>query len=250
MNDIEQILQDLGGRTQKAKMSPAEKNHYRNKLMQFMEKADAAAGLKPSLATFSEIFRSFFRKMNPAFLAAPLALAIGTGVVFAAQSALPGNPLYGLKINVIEQVQTGLAVSNYQKAKLDIVFVDRRLLEAEALAEQNKLTGELKHELYLHFEEKSAELMKEIDSLKNDHDDAAVTELNSSFDQTLQLHDKIIGVLREDFRTRVEGEASKNTPATIIKEPAQELDADNRKTQLQEEPAVLSPLPQIETEEE
>jgi len=188
--------------------------------------------------------------MNPAFLAAPLALAIGTGVVFAAQNALPGNPLYGFKINVIEQVQTGLVFSDQQKAKLDVVFVDRRLAEAEALAEQNKLTGELKNQLYLHFEEKSAELMKDIDSLKNDHDDAAVAELNSSFDQTLQLHDKIISVLKENTQVNVEGDNLENTIKTIIKDQPRVADTENRETQLQEEPAVLSPLPQVETKEE
>lgn len=201
MNDIEQILKDLAKRAQNIKMSPAEKSQHRNELMQFMEKAAAMPEVHADKTHLSPQGPGwFFRKMRSAYVAVPMALAVSAGVVFAAQSALPGDLLYGLKVGVIEKVQTGLVFSGQQKAKLDAAFAVRRLEEGEALARQNKLAGELKNELSSHFEEQSAKLMDDINSLKKEHDEATAAEIDSSFAQSLKVHQEIVDVLKENLQ--------------------------------------------------
>lgn len=71
---------------------------------------------------------------------AALVLVMGTGTAFAAQNALPGEPLYGIKVNVEEPIAGSFATSPEAKANWSTQLAGRRITEAEQLASQNKLT--------------------------------------------------------------------------------------------------------------
>jgi hypothetical protein len=73
---------------------------------------------------------------------AAFVLLIGsTGVTFAAQTALPGEPLYVVKVKVSEPIQGALAVTPVQKATWSNELADRRLSEASELAASNLLNA-------------------------------------------------------------------------------------------------------------
>ena len=66
-------------------------------------------------------------------------LVMGSGA-YAAEQSLPGDPLYPLKVNVIEPVRGLFNFSPQAQAAWDIQLANTRLAEIEKLAAQGKLT--------------------------------------------------------------------------------------------------------------
>jgi len=69
-------------------------------------------------------------------------VVLGTGTTYAAGGALPGSPLYAVKVGVNEPVRGALAFSNEAKVKFHTEVAEARLEEAEALASEGRLDSE------------------------------------------------------------------------------------------------------------
>jgi len=69
--------------------------------------------------------------------AAAAVLVMGSGTVFAADSSLPGSPLYPVKL-VTEDVRISMAGSDIQKATLYAEFAEKRVDEMTRLVETGK----------------------------------------------------------------------------------------------------------------
>jgi hypothetical protein len=104
-------------------------------------------------------FASFFTMKNAyAFAATLLLIATGT-VAHAAESSLPGEALYAVKVKVNEPLRGALSFSASAKAEWETKKLERRLEEAEKLALKGK------------FDSKAlAEVEKHIDRHFDDHD--------------------------------------------------------------------------------
>jgi hypothetical protein len=70
-----------------------------------------------------------------------VAVTLGGGVSFAAQGALPGDPLWGFKIGVNERMESALTFPEKEKAVLDIATAQRRIDEAARLAASGGLSS-------------------------------------------------------------------------------------------------------------
>ena len=75
----------------------------------------------------------------------------GGGLAYAAESSVPGDLLYPVKIHVTEPIRDVLAVTPAEKASWDATKAVRRLNEAEILANRNKLTPQYQNELEQNF---------------------------------------------------------------------------------------------------
>ncbi|HVW66275.1 MAG TPA: DUF5667 domain-containing protein [Candidatus Peribacteraceae bacterium] len=96
---------------------------------------------------------SFFSLRFGSVLAAVVVLiGAGSGISYAAESALPGDPLYGVKVHVNEAVQAGLAFSPAAKARVNAQIADERLHEAEQLAARGRLTTDASTSLVAAFQ--------------------------------------------------------------------------------------------------
>lgn len=95
-----------------------------------------------------------FQFMQRAFvpLLAVLVVLGGGGTAYASEGALPGDPLYSIKVGVVEPLRTTLAIGAEARAEAHLALAERRLEEAEALAAQGKLTEETTAELENNFE--------------------------------------------------------------------------------------------------
>lgn len=99
--------------------------------------------------------RGFLPRLAVGFLAAALfAAVLGTGAVAASGTALPGDPLYGLKRSV-ENVQLSTASSPTARQELQTEFEQRRLGETETLLKAGR--------------ESTAEFSGPIEALQPDH---------------------------------------------------------------------------------
>ena len=77
------------------------------------------------------------RKWLLAVASVLVVLLVGMGTVAVSTSALPGKPLYPIKL-AGEQVRLTLAFSDVGKAKLHIQFSERRVIEIAEMASQGK----------------------------------------------------------------------------------------------------------------
>ncbi|HEV3244731.1 MAG TPA: DUF5667 domain-containing protein [Candidatus Paceibacterota bacterium] len=120
-------------------LSELEKAAVREELRVFMRDHPAQV---PFSVRFFERFDSAIYNPRVQFTSAAVALvlAAGTGTAFAAQNALPGEPLYGVKVNVEEPILGSLATSPEAQADWNARLAAQRLSEAVQLAAQNKLT--------------------------------------------------------------------------------------------------------------
>lgn len=81
----------------------------------------------------------FNRRVPMPVLGILMALMLGTGTAFAAESSLPGEPLYPVKIHVNEELREALAVRAEQKAQWELERAHRRAAEALKAQERGKL---------------------------------------------------------------------------------------------------------------
>lgn len=70
-----------------------------------------------------------------------ITMLMGGGVAFAAETSLPGSPLYPIKTHVNERVRAAFAVNAEAKAELNSTYAEKRINEAERLQEKGKLTA-------------------------------------------------------------------------------------------------------------
>lgn len=142
---------------------------------------------------------TFFTYKNLVAIAAIIALIIsGGGTSFAAASSLPGDALYGVKINVNEEVKSLIAIGPDAKTKVEANRVKERLNEAEELSAKGKLTTRnqaiIKQNIKKHTttlkqnvailasEKKTEEATHVIDDLKNslDQHEAALHDISNA----------------------------------------------------------------------
>lgn len=142
---------------QNIRLSEAESQRAESVLREFMAahpvNMAAAIAQHEKKASRWTIVTSFFSFRYAPTLAAVLVLVLGTGsLTYAADSALPGDPLYVVKVAVIEEVRATFAVTPEAKAEWNTVRAERRMNEAQALASANRLTPEVSEALAANFD--------------------------------------------------------------------------------------------------
>lgn len=128
------------------RLSVEEKNMMKKALQMSMSQARTAV-LRPERRTVG-LF-SFFLGRPFAVSALSLVLVIGSslGVARAAEQALPGEPLYSVKIKVNEPLIASFKYSDTARREWEHERVERRMVEAETLAQEGKLGENEKNEI-------------------------------------------------------------------------------------------------------
>jgi hypothetical protein len=141
----EQKIVDFLDALRHVTLSKTEAQDMRERLAAYsdMHNAISAPIRSPFFSYFSQT-RSVFSRAS---FSRPL-IAIGmvlvilvgtTGVSYAAENSLPGQPLYAVKVSVVEPIQGALITQPVAKAQWQAELANRRLNEASTLAAQNNL---------------------------------------------------------------------------------------------------------------
>jgi len=105
----------------------------RRRVVARVRQEQAARGWFPRLSSiFSHSYMRRAAQLAVVFMMILGMLMMGTGVVFASQSAVPGESLYPVK-RMYEQVSISITADEVQRASLSVEFSQRRLIEAEVL---------------------------------------------------------------------------------------------------------------------
>src|SRR3569832_765032 len=140
-----QEMNDIFDGMRQESLNTSEKARMRNELMHFMSEHPVRAPFSVRAADMAASFGDFLAsrsqsRMRVLTMAFALALFVGIGTSYASEAALPGDPLYAIKVNFTEPIRGALAVSQAAKAQWNAQLVSRRLAEAESLAAEDKLT--------------------------------------------------------------------------------------------------------------
>ncbi|PIR85741.1 hypothetical protein COU14_02700 [Candidatus Kaiserbacteria bacterium CG10_big_fil_rev_8_21_14_0_10_44_10] len=164
---------------------------------------------EPSTVASPFVFSSMFMRDRVMVALASFVLIL-TGGGYAAAGSLPGDPLYGIKVNVLEPLALGLTFDETAKNEYKIELLQRRVTELQTL--------KLKADINLASEEESYHAAE-----RN------VTELEAS-------------AIYDNSGVNIEVEASINTYNSLISEPF------HLETKVMK--GVLTPSPDEEEDEE
>ena len=130
-------------------------------------------------------------------MAAALMVVLGTGTVYAAGGALPGDTLYAVKVSVTEPMREVLAFSQTAKADFHTNVVQERLEEAETLVSQGRLTESTTKALEENLNKHVAAAQTITKTLAEGDPDTAA-DMATALDSSLSAHGAILARLGDD----------------------------------------------------
>lgn len=210
MKQVERFIRDA----EPVRMTAREKALIRERLSAFMA-ANPAVEAVPSpyvVATgWTNVFSLQMVKASYVRALAAIVLVLGTGMSVAAEGALPGEPLYAVKVNFNEQVAGILALSPEARAEHETSLAEKRLKEAASLSAQGRLTTEARTVIENDFENHVENIERETAKLASRDDLRTAVAVKSDFESALRVHEKVL--LELDDRS---GEAQ--TMASVIRQ--------------------------------
>ena len=155
------------------------------------EDIPAAARTRGSFAWLS--IHAWYRA--GAALLAVLLLAGGTA--YASDDALPGSPLYTVKVNIKEPIEVALAASPREKAEKHAKLAERRLEEATTLAVNASLTKDTQAYLEQEFGEHVDSSLAAADTLAQGGEEKASLDVRSHLESSLVAHADILDLVED-----------------------------------------------------
>lgn len=141
--------------------------------------------------------------MKPMAISLIIALLIGGSTSYAAESSLPGDLLFPVKVEINERFRTWAALSPESKVEWQARVAERRLEEAVTLTAQNRMTADVRAKIEANFEKNAERVQKHIASLEIKASEAVV-DISSRFETSLSAHAAILEQVPAEESTRVE----------------------------------------------
>lgn len=113
------------------------------------------------------------------YTAIGLGLVAVFGVGVAANTALPGDVLYPVKVNVNEELRSSAMISTEAQAKWDAERVRRRVQEMVTLSAEGKLDAEAKAEAEAEYEKCARHAKERAAELRAEGDTEAALEIET-----------------------------------------------------------------------
>lgn len=170
------------------RLSQQERYSMRSELQEFMRYYPATttenATIVPS--PWFSLFSTY-----PVLKLVPIALFFlffGTGIALAAERALPGDLLYPVKLSVNEGLRKSLATTPVAKAKLETELIDRRLVEAETLFAQGRLTKSTETSIATEFATHKSAVRAKVSEMKKKGDASDAELVAERLETTIAAH--------------------------------------------------------------
>lgn len=143
--------------------------------------------------TLQTVWYSYFmeKKFVPALSLAILLIATG-GTSLAAESALPGDFLYRIKLGLNEQVRGLTAVTAEAKAKFALEVTDRRLKEVALLSSKGLLNAETSSIIQSELLKQAGQIKNQVASLVSTNNIKSAQEISLNFESSLRAHELIL----------------------------------------------------------
>lgn len=114
-----------------------------------------------------------------------------SGMAYAAEGAVPGDSLYGLKINVNEEIVRAFSFGDDARAMWEARRAERRLEEASQLASAGALTPERERQVAEQFERHIERVAERTSEIKED-DPVRASDMNEMLENAFSAHEAIL----------------------------------------------------------
>jgi len=136
----------------RVKLSASAKASIRQTLLSHIEnnpvrEASSARLLYQNPFSFFTHFLTFRSSLLMPILILTIVAMLGGGTAFAAQSALPGDFLYPVKVNINEEIQNALTFKQEAKANLELSHAEERVKEALSVEAKGELQETKKEQI-------------------------------------------------------------------------------------------------------
>ncbi len=166
------------------KLREEERHELRQRLLSYMEyhplpQSDGLKNVHTSNNVSIGMFLKYVSKGHVWGKAAGLvSIFLLVLVPVMAENALPGETLYPVKVRFNEELRGALASSPYQKIEWETELLERRVTEANLLADSGRLTPAVEAGVAVAIKQHSDAAKKSIDSIRvNDESEAAFAEI-------------------------------------------------------------------------
>lgn len=192
------------GAAKQIHLTDSEKGQIREELMVFMEKNPVRAGRFIRLQGWRPhlFFNSLTPKSMPA-LALLIALFLGIGTSAAAESSLPGDLLYPVKVHVNEEVEGWFNPSGSAAASWETRRVETRLQETEKLALSGKLDAAAQAQIEDNVAAHAGRIRDQIAALTAAGKLDAAATARADFETSLKAHQSILAHLQSGSSAEV-----------------------------------------------
>lgn len=195
-NDIFEIIVK---KAKSASLKETEKNALLRSIETFIERHPLETR-KPLIPQKSPL--SSFMFMRTASFALVAFLIVGTSTSFAAQSSLPGDLLYPVKVNVNEEVKE-FFLNDSEKVQFETARANQRIREAQVLSKQGRLTDKAKSQVTEKFNRHVAKVRSDLSTFKQKGELAVVLEVINELELSLSEQEDSLMALtaeREDSK--------------------------------------------------
>ncbi len=183
--DLRVLVKQVG---QAYDMNDAERERLRSVVVGYME-------MKPIRTRPTQAFVPTWGHLWRALVLALIALITLSGSAsYAAEGALPGDALYGIKVAINEELRAAFVWNPEARATLAFERAERRLEEAATLLKAGKLTPELLVTIASNFEMQAEQATKDVDALNKTHSASAIT-IASKFETRVSAHSTLLGTM-------------------------------------------------------
>ncbi len=188
MDELEQIKEQV----EQIRLTDAERSHMRTVLISHMHKNPAMIA-SPFWGLLSPLGLIAIRQ---GAFALSLLILVGGGTTIAAEGALPGGTLYGLKIGVVEPVRGAFAVGEEAQATWHAELASRRLAEIDDLVVSDTVSTEVRAEAAARVAYSATVAAEKIDVLAKKNEKKA-GKAAVKLERALAAHSVTLRVLQE-----------------------------------------------------
>ncbi|KND50222.1 MAG: hypothetical protein AB198_02470 [Parcubacteria bacterium C7867-003] len=193
--DLTPEVKGLLESAKKVSLSVEEKSQIKNQILSSIQSAPmpSVEAKKDFVKTSSPYFtvHDFFGLTRHVYLAPALLLLfvfLGGGTSYYAQGSLPGDALYGVKLNLNEEVESMLTFSPVATADVNLKQATARLNEVETLSMSGNLTETQSVAIQTNFSKKVEALNKNIEKAKKKGDIEKAEKLVREFEKKIDEH--------------------------------------------------------------
>ena len=196
-------VKDIFKYSNKISLTQNEKESVKRILQAHIDMSHVRVGLWERLKHQRSIKTKF--KLMPLILA--ILLTFSGGTALAANSALPGDLLYPVKVGMNEKIRGVLAFTSEAEAGYQGDLAVRRIEEIEQLIAEGKLEVTLKEKIEENFEKHSEKTLNLIEELEAKGNFEAAAAVGARFEASLKAHDELIARISDNsefIRARLE----------------------------------------------
>jgi len=188
---MKKFAEQLKKQSEKLRLSSYERDELRGRLLSYMEYHPLPNGAESVASQNKKRFSISINGWLVGRFAGVAAVLVFVVVPVLAEDALPGDTLYPIKVRFNEELRGAMVSSPYQKVEWETERLERRLAEADLLADSGRLTPDAEADVAEAIKQHSDAAREGIASIRaTDNDEAALAEI--SLTSTLEVSAEIL----------------------------------------------------------